>query len=301
MAVQFGAWDPPDWLPNLLLVAAIVCGILWLIHWTPRAFARLRAIGSQGWKRIGVTALITGFLFALLTTLFYWDAAMDYRASRDRANSDLAEERAKVVAAEAKVDLVERQMEALREKADILTASLVKALGDQQAQATIASAPPLPLGPTKLRTEIGVTMEDYPTVVEALRSEFGLRPITFEELGRPLGEMPIQSYYFVYMGYLSLQRESAWSGRERKAPTGRENENAIEMHTTLDGQTHIIAFVDEASATRITTLDGQTEQTVDVYSRPYSARTVLALIPTERLVAASNRTADRLVATLTVH
>jgi transposase len=45
----------------------------------------------------------------------------------------------------------------------------------------------------------------------------------------------------------------------------------------------------------------QANKLVDVYARPFGARTVLALIPTERLVALDSRNSDRLVATITVH
>lgn len=202
-------------------------------------------------------------------------------------------------AAQAAQAAKDAEINALRERLDSLTASLMSALGEQRAQEVIASAPAVPLGPLSLFTRTGVTPAAYEDAMTRIRSERNLRTITEDELGRRVSQMPVSTYYYVVSGFNAQPGALPREILNRDTVQRTVPELMIELQTLENGDVHLVGFIDEASL-RVVNLDGVTDRTIVLYPMPSEVRSVLTSIPVERVQASAGVRTAQLVLELTL-
>lgn len=133
----------------------------------------------------------------------------------------------------------------------------------------------------------GVTFTNYETVLVGLRNSRNLREITTLESGKPVSDMPAETYYFVdgidfaVYGY----RDPSTTARRYLRDAYRE----YEIHNLADGTVVLNAFTSESEAASISHLSGTESKSVVLFPYATHSQPTLVSIPVGRITACSGR------------
>lgn len=138
----------------------------------------------------------------------------------------------------------------------------------------------------------GVSKQNLGAVLKSLRSERNLRELTAVESGKRVRELPAGTFFFLYASSIkSYSPEETLSYRisELRADRYQSGPYYIEMHNVRDGKLHLVGYMNEIHAAKISRLSGKTVGEVMVCPLPWGQMTSLVSIPVSRLQKAETR------------
>jgi hypothetical protein len=134
-----------------------------------------------------------------------------------------------------------------------------------------------------------VSEKQLAPVLEKIRSELAVRPLTPLEDGKPVTSATAGTFGFVSAGFLSINQERG--GLLDRAPFRRTayRSFSFEVSRLANGETLVFAFVSPSDGVRLAHLDGHSVQKVTLSPMPWSQSSTLVLLPLSRFLLAEDR------------
>ena len=152
---------------------------------------------------------------------------------------------------------------------------------------------PLPakaLKPTTLEI-IATSNEANANVIrQRIRERASLRPLTTLESGKPVGETPSGTYFYVWAASLGF---TGWETQPdlKRASAGRafRPRDDVEIHAQKAGGFVMLAFCSGAQAADVASLDGKTQRALTIFGTPWEEARTLIIIPVNRIARYRSR------------
>jgi hypothetical protein len=138
----------------------------------------------------------------------------------------------------------------------------------------------------------GVSKQNLGAILKSLRSERNLRELTAVESGKRVRELPAGTFFFLFTPSIenySPKETLSYRVSELHADRYQSGPYYFEIQNVRDGELHLVGYMNEIHAAKISRLPGTTVREVMVSPLPWGQMTSLVSIPVSRLQKAETR------------
>jgi hypothetical protein len=163
----------------------------------------------------------------------------------------------------------------------------------EDSEANELQVPDAPLEALSIDQISNVSEENAAEILEALREDKNLRPLTPSESDRLVEELPGGLYFYLFAWSLDFDGtsfETAPRDLFVKSINGKmasrfqtRRRSYVEIHKEVGGDIQLILYMNETSLAQIGTLDGISQHKIQAAVTPWKKATVLISLPIERI------------------
>ena len=133
--------------------------------------------------------------------------------------------------------------------------------------------------------------------IASLRASHGLRELTQFESGKPLSDIPAGTYFFIQTSSLQWRSDESFEAVAQRIATRRFYDPILksiffEGHKVSPSHVYLLAYTTKETASRIATLDGNTEKRCTAYVGSKMGFDSLVYLPLFRAVESKQRGFD---------
>jgi hypothetical protein len=151
-------------------------------------------------------------------------------------------------------------------------------------------------GPLDLFMQPDLQPDRIQDILKSRRAAANLRPLSLPEAGRPLSQMPLGTYCYVYGLYFGSSfvsfAESLEHAKMMKNHLKVDAEMVVEVHHPMGGRPLLHLFFDDVTAAMIARLPGDKTISASAALRPSPKWDTLVVVPVDRINSALNREAQ---------
>ncbi len=144
--------------------------------------------------------------------------------------------------------------------------------------------------PIALEIQSNLSTKDYQKAIVALRTARKIRELNSLESGKYPSELPSGSYFFASIVYLSGRSNEDIKKNILSGSVNRfRNRSTFEIHSLSGSGMHVVGFLSESDAARISHLSGITSQEIILTPFLWGSMTSLVSIPIDRIESSNHR------------